>query len=184
MIIAKLKKNIDLVAVIEKAGVELQRYAGHARGLCPFHAEKTPSFFVFQDNRFKCFGCQESGDVIDFVQKLHGLSFPNALRHLGIEQGEITPKVRQEIERRKRRAELIKQFRDWEQRYCRNISESWRETKQQLNGIAPADLDLYAPLFHMLPVWEYHRDILINGNDKLKFKIYEEAQQCKNKILT
>ena len=175
--IIDLKKNIDLVAVVESVGVELARRGTRCVGLCPFHDEKTPSFVVFPDNRFKCFGCGERGDAIDFVQKLYGLSFPDALKHLGIEQGKITPKIRQDIERRKRRTELVKEFRDWEQLYGVYISNLWYETKMlMINGIPPDDLDLYASLLHMLPVWEYHRDILINGNDELKFELYKDEE--------
>jgi hypothetical protein len=184
LMIAELKQNIDLVSVVESSGVELARRGTRHVGLCPFHTEKTPSFFVFQDNHYKCFGCGERGDVIDFVQKLYGLSFPDALKHLGIQQGRITPEVKRDIERRNRRAKLVREFRDWEQRYCIYISDLWFETKKLMaDGIPREDLDLYAPLFHMLPVWEYHRDILINGSDELKFELYKEARQCRNRVL-
>lgn len=177
--ISEFKQNIDFTLVVESAGVELTRRGTRHVGLCPFHTEQTPSFFVFPDNHFKCFGCGASGDCIDFVQKLHCLSFQDALRHLGIEQGRITPEVRRDIERRKRRAELVKRFRDWEQRYCTDISDLWHKTKRlMMNGIPPDDLDLYAALFHMLPVWEYHREILIHGTDREKFKLYKEAQHA------
>lgn len=176
--IAELKQNIDLVSVVESSGVELVQRGTRHCGLCPFHNEKTPSFYIFSDNHFKCFGCGEHGDCIDFIQKLHGLSFQDALKHLGIEQGQVTPKSKQDIEKRKRRAELVKEFRDWEQRYGVYASALWYETKQlMINGIAPDDLDLYALLFHMLAIWEYHRDILINGSDELKFELYKEARQ-------
>jgi hypothetical protein len=174
--LAAQKNNIDLASIVMDAGIELKQRGTRHVGLCPFHNEKTPSFYIFQDNKFKCFGCGEHGDVIDFIQKLHGLSFQDALKHLGISQDEITPKVKQDIEKRKRRAELVKEFRDWEQRYGVYVSNLWYETKQlMINGILPDDLDLYAPLFHMLPVFEYHRDILINGSDELKFGLYKEA---------
>ena len=175
--IAEFKQNINLVSLVESSGIELNLRGTRHVGLCPFHAEKTPSFFVFQDNHYKCFGCGEHGDVIDFVQKLYGLSFRDALKHLGIEQGSITPKVKRDIEHRKRRAELVREFRDWEQRYGIYISDLWFQTKNLMfQGILPDDLDLYAPLFHMLPVWEYHRDILINGNDELKFELYKDKE--------
>jgi len=48
---------------------------------CPFHSEKTPSFSV-RGNRFVCFGCGEKGDSIDFVQKLHNLTFYKAVEFL------------------------------------------------------------------------------------------------------
>ena len=176
LMICELKQNIDLASVVESAGIELKRSGTRHVGLCPFHADKTPSFFVFQDNHYKCFGCGEHGDCIDFIQKLHGLSFKDALKHLGIEQGRITPKVKRDIEKRKRRAKLIKEFRDWEQRYGIYTSNLWYEIKMlMINGIPPEDLDLYASLLHKLPIWEYHRDILINGSDETKFALYKEV---------
>ena len=182
--IAELKQNIDLTLVVEAGGVELTRRGTRHVGLCPFHAEKTPSFYVFQDQRFKCFGCGFSGDCIDFVMKYYSLSFREALKFLGIERGRITPKVRRNIKRRKHQSALVKEFRSWEQKYGSYVSDLWHKTKRlMMYGIPLEDLDLYAPLFHMLPVWEYHRDILINGSDELKFELYKEAPKCKNRHL-
>ena len=51
--------------------------------LCPFHSEKTPSFKIYHDdNHYHCFGCQEHGDAIDFIQKLHQSSFKEAVKLL------------------------------------------------------------------------------------------------------
>lgn len=50
--------------------------------LCPFHQEKTPSFHVFQDNRFHCFGCQKQGSNIDFIMAVENLGFFEAAQHL------------------------------------------------------------------------------------------------------
>lgn len=49
---------------------------------CPFHEESSGSFFVFGDNKFKCFGCQEHGDAIDFVQKTLSMDFVEAVKYL------------------------------------------------------------------------------------------------------
>ena len=181
--LAKLKKSIDLMSVVEFAGVELKRSGTRHVGLCPFHTEKTPSFYIFPDNHFKCFGCGVHGDSIDFIQKLHGLSFPDALRHLGIEQGELTPEVRRDIAKRKHRAKLKRQFRDWEQRYGTHISNLWHKTKRlMVAGIPLDDLELHTSLFHMLPVWEHHRNILISGTDEEKFELYKEARNGKFRL--
>jgi len=80
-------KKIDLASFAMAQGVELKAAgAGRWRGLCPFHNERTPSFFVFsENNRFYCFGCHEQGDSIDFVRRMHGFGFRQALSFLGIE---------------------------------------------------------------------------------------------------
>lgn len=179
--IAELKQNIDLVAVVESTGVELKRSGTRHVGLCPFHTEKTPSFFIFRNNHFKCFGCGVHGDVIDFAQKMYGLSFKDALRHLGLEQGRITPEVKQEIQRRRRRAELVKQFKDWLNRYAAHVGSLIIGTEALMKaGIPPSDLDLYAELLHGLPVWEYHLSILIEGNEEEQFLLYKDIEAYGN----
>lgn len=51
-------------------------------GLCPFHNERTPSFYIFPDNRFKCFGCQVGGTAIDYVMLRDGVDFIGAVKVL------------------------------------------------------------------------------------------------------
>ena len=78
--------------VIEQV-VTLRRAGGDSlKGLCPFHDEKSPSFHVRSSAQmWKCFGCQESGDVISFVQKLDGLGFRDAVEHIASQCGiEVT----------------------------------------------------------------------------------------------
>jgi DNA primase len=184
LMIQAAKQSIDLASTVEAAGVELKQHGTRHVGLCPFHNEKTPSFYIFNDNRFKCFGCGESGDVVDFAMKLHGLSFPDALKHLGIEQGPVTPEIKRDIAAQKRKAELVKRFREWETQYCIYISDFlFRTKKLMMNGIAPEDLDLYASLFHKLPVWQYHIALLVSRDDEAKYQLYKEAQKCKKKFL-
>ncbi|MDH3575984.1 MAG: CHC2 zinc finger domain-containing protein [Desulfobacteraceae bacterium] len=179
--IGAIKESIDLASIVESAGVLLNR---SGFGLCPFHDEKTASFKAYPDNHFKCFGCGEHGDVIDFVQKLYGLSFPDALKHLGIEQGRITPEIKRSIEQRKRKAELVGRFRLWVSRYLAHLGTMINRTDKLMKGIPPGDLERYAPLLHRLPVWKHHSDILLYGTDEEKHKLYKEAQQCRNRILT
>jgi CHC2 zinc finger len=71
------------VSVISKR-VELRRASKEWTGLCPFHADKTPSFSVSEEKGlFHCFACGESGDVFDFIMKLDGVSFVEAVKSLG-----------------------------------------------------------------------------------------------------
>lgn len=67
-----------------------EHYEGNLRksgsrlvGRCPFHEEKTPSFYIFPDNHWYCFGaCSEGGDVITFLMKLRNISFYEAVKQL------------------------------------------------------------------------------------------------------
>src|SRR6266436_2076107 len=76
-----LKQQADIVRIVgdyvklKKAGAQ------NFSGLCPFHAEKTPSFSVHATRQFyHCFGCGESGDVFTFIQKVESITFPEAVR--------------------------------------------------------------------------------------------------------
>lgn len=64
------------------ADMELRKYGKRSRGLCPFHQEKTPSFFINQNNTFHCFGCGKGGDSIEFSRLKYGHTFPEAVRNL------------------------------------------------------------------------------------------------------
>jgi DNA primase catalytic core len=81
-LISKLKEQVDIVQVVGET-VHLKRIGKNFRGLCPFHSEKTPSFYVHPATRhFFCYGCKENGDVIHFVQKSKGLGFKEAAAYL------------------------------------------------------------------------------------------------------
>ncbi len=78
----RVREAADIVEVIGEC-VQLRRVGSRFTGLCPFHAEKTPSFSVNpQGQFFHCFGCGESGDVFSFVMKYHHMGFPEALETL------------------------------------------------------------------------------------------------------
>jgi hypothetical protein len=74
-------------SIVEVIGrrLELRKAGKEYKGLCPFHSERNPSFTVNEDKGlFYCFGCGAFGDVFDFIQKLDGLSFREALAALGM----------------------------------------------------------------------------------------------------
>jgi len=81
--IAFKKQQIDIREIIKNSGVELFERGNRRWVLCPFHPEKTPSFYV-KNNHFGCYGCGVYGDVIDFFQQLYGHSFKESLVFLGI----------------------------------------------------------------------------------------------------
>jgi len=83
-IIAAKIQALDLPRLVQAEGVRVRLSGQSWKGLCPFHQEKSPSFFV-RGNHFHCFGCGASGDSIDFIRALKGLSLREALAYLGIE---------------------------------------------------------------------------------------------------
>src|SRR5260221_11127933 len=86
--VGDIKRRLDLVEYIGHV-TRLQKAGRNFRGLCPFHTEKTPSFYVFPDRgNWRCFGsCGEGGDLFSFVQKRENLDFRAALRELARETG-------------------------------------------------------------------------------------------------
>ncbi len=81
------------------------------KGCCPFHGEKTPSFYVYDDH-FHCFGCGAHGDAITFVMRAEGASFPEAVERLAGEAGLEVPKPTPEAAARDRRARDLHQVLD------------------------------------------------------------------------
>lgn len=78
-----LKQLIETVNAQEHIGtkIPLKVTSTGALGVCPFHEEKTPSFYVYPDH-FHCFGCRAHGSIIDFDMRYHTLSFPEAVVQL------------------------------------------------------------------------------------------------------
>ena len=80
--IQRVAEATDIVEIIGSY-FPLKRAGTSYRGLCPFHKEKTPSFHVSPEKGiFKCYGCNEGGDIFAFVQKVRGLSFLDTVRDL------------------------------------------------------------------------------------------------------
>jgi DNA primase len=88
----ELRARVPLAAVVGRR-VQLRRVGRDLKGLCPFHAEKTPSFHVREDKGFyHCFGCGAHGDAIRFVMNTENLGFIDAVEKLAAEAGMTVPK--------------------------------------------------------------------------------------------
>lgn len=84
--VEELKGRNDIVAVVG-AFVALKKRGAEYVGLCPFHSEKTPSFWVIPAKQFcHCFGCGANHDVVSFIQEIEGLDFKAACERLGAKQ--------------------------------------------------------------------------------------------------
>jgi len=89
-----IRAAVDIVDLVGRF-VNLRKAGSHWKGLCPFHAEKTPSFTVNpQKNIFHCFGCGVGGDAFGFVMRQDRLSFPEAVRSLAKTAGIALPEER------------------------------------------------------------------------------------------
>lgn len=104
--IQELLSRIDIVEVINKVS-PLKRTGKNFMCCCPFHKEKTPSFSVSQQKQFfKCFGCGASGNVIGFLMRYEGLSYPDAIRKLAESIGMTVPEAPKERQARTRARSL------------------------------------------------------------------------------
>lgn len=93
-IIERVQQSVDIVEVV-RSYFPLKRSGRNFVALCPFHAEKTPSFNVNpQKQIFKCFGCGKAGDVFGFVMAMERLEFPQAVRLLAERAGVALPETR------------------------------------------------------------------------------------------
>ena len=90
----EIKARVDLVELIGRT-VQLKRVGASYRGLCPFHAEKTPSFYVRpQTQSWHCFGCNKSGSAFDWLMEREHLDFSEALKTLASLTGVNLPERR------------------------------------------------------------------------------------------
>jgi DNA primase len=107
----ELRNRISLSGLVGRR-VKLTRRGREHAGLCPFHHEKTPSFYVVDDkNFFHCFGCGAHGDAIGFVMRADNLDFLEAVEKLAGEAGlavpQATPEEREKAQRQKTLLETI-----------------------------------------------------------------------------
>ena len=122
-----LKQQADIVRIVggyislRKSGA--QNYSG----LCPFHKEKSPSFSVHAARQFyHCFGCQASGDVFSFVQKIENITFPEAIRAVAQKLGVPMPKQAFSTEAEAKDARLRTALLEIHERACVFFQECLR----------------------------------------------------------
>lgn len=85
--IDQVKQATSIVEIIGER-ISVHRAGSYYRALCPFHHEKSPSFFIDENlGRYKCFGCGESGDVFNFLEKYENLTFYESLKLLAKRAG-------------------------------------------------------------------------------------------------
>jgi DNA primase len=98
----ELRARVPLAAVVGRR-VRLARSGRQMKGCCPFHGEKTPSFYVYEDGHYHCFGCGAHGDAIGFIMQSEGAGFMEAVERLAAEAGLEVPKLSVEAAEAERR---------------------------------------------------------------------------------
>ncbi len=176
-----LKQKTDIVEVI-RSYVALDRKGGNYWACCPFHHEKTPSFAVNEGEQFyHCFGCQESGDAIKFVQEIESTDFMGAVRILAARAKLTVPESNFDTEeaarKKKKRDAMAKILLDSAKFYLGNLYGGDERADGHLQyianrGIAPttarkfglgASLDYYSLPDYLAGKGYFKEDLLDSG---------------------
>ncbi|MBM4432909.1 MAG: DNA primase, partial [Chloroflexi bacterium] len=134
--IDEVKQKTDIVDIISQ-NVRLTKTGKTMRGLCPFHTEKHPSFYVYPEQQsWHCFGCNNGGDVFSFIMKKQGIEFGDALRFLA-ERAGITIISKSEPETGKKEKERLYQINLAAAQYFHNLllnSPAAEKARNHLSG--------------------------------------------------
>jgi len=104
-----IRERADMLEIVSRY-VNLKKAGKNYIGLCPFHQDKTPSFTVNPDKKlFHCFGCNEGGDIFQFLMKIERIDFSEALARLAAQTG---------VPIRRERASPLQKLKELNERVC------------------------------------------------------------------
>ncbi len=163
----------DIIETIEREGFAPKRKGKSFWLSCPFHEEKTPSLKIDPERQsFFCFGCSFGGDSITFIQKLYGLSFKDACKHLNMNEP-----LKINSEQQKKRA-LVNDFREWEKSLKNELTDYYREFKAITRDLKTwEEAEEFEDDFNLMPLAEYFLEILTNGIDEDKYNLYKAMKK-------
>jgi DNA primase len=164
-VISEVKQRLDLVEVVSNY-VSLQKAGRYLKGLCPFHSEKHPSFFVYPEQQtWHCFGaCATGGDVFAFVMKKEGLDFRQALRFLAQKAGVDVSQLEGSTETKGKEKERLFQINETAARYYHHLLLNTRAGETARNYLARRKVSLETVRDFLLGVspdgWEIVKNYL------------------------
>jgi DNA primase len=117
----EIKQRLDIVEMVSSYVPDLKKSGRNFKAVCPFHAEKTPSFFVFPERQsWHCFGaCGTGGDMFAFVMRKEGVDFKEALNILAERAG--VPIVQRKPDEGKSEADRLKEVNEAAAEYYHNL---------------------------------------------------------------
>ena len=175
--IFRMVKEIPAADVARQFGVDMHKKGGRWLALCPLHDDKNPSFSLYRE-RFKCFGCNWSGDAVDLVAKLLNLQPLDAAREIarsfGLDDGQGRTINRGELlkfkRERREKQEIEAAFAEWRKRTFYGLSMLIRACDHVLEG--DPELPGYAAACHLQPKLEYLHEVL-NGPEKDQVEFFD-----------
>jgi DNA primase len=175
--VEEVKERLDIVEVVSTY-TPLQKSGRNFKALCPFHAEKTPSFYVFPDSqRWHCFGaCGEGGDVFSFVMRQEGWDFRTTLEELaqqaGVELRPLSPAQVRQAEESQRLREALLEAATFYHRLLLHAPQA-EEARDYVarRGLARETVEQFK-LGYSLPSWDSLRSHLLQAG----FSVEEMVQ--------
>lgn len=137
-----IKQKLDIVDVIGEYLQMKTAGSGSFKAVCPFHAERTPSFHISRERQiWHCFGCDKGGDMFAFVMEIEGMTFPEALRHLakkaGVDVPEFTPQPKAVTDAR----EALLAVQAWAQKFFAAVLREHPEAGEARAYLAKRGID-------------------------------------------
>ena len=131
-VIDEVKQKTDIASVVGQY-VALKKAGRNLVGLCPFHSERNPSFFIYPEQQsWHCFGCNTGGDVFSFIMKKEGLDFGEAL-HLLAQRAGVTVPTRPGRDEEKEEKEQLYKINEAAAQYFHNLLLNSPEGKRAKN---------------------------------------------------
>lgn len=180
--VEQIKSKIDIASLIGSY-IKLEKAGSNFKGRCPFHNEKTPSFFVSPDRgTYYCFGCHAKGDIFSFIQEFEGLDFVGALKNLAERAGVKLEKYESGL-----KSDKDKYYSIMEQAvlFYQRIFSEHKEAKDYMKerGVLDSTIDSfrigYAPL-DWRQLFDYLSSKNISAEDMLKVGLIKRKEGSSN----